>query len=61
VLSTITPRHLRLLAAALRGDPQREAARREGVTQSAVSQALHSSGGQALVQALGVLGAAIRR
>lgn len=52
VLAQMTPRHLRLLAAVLRGEPQREAARREQITQSAVSQALHSSGAQALAQAL---------
>ena len=55
VLAQMTPRHLRLLAAVLRGDPQREAARREQITQSAVSQALHTSGAQALTQALAVV------
>ena len=55
VVSTMTPRQLRLLASALRGEPQREAARREKVTQSAVSQALHSSGGQAVAHALAIL------
>jgi hypothetical protein len=57
VLSTMTPRQLRLLAAVLRGEPQRDAARREQITQSAVSQSLHSSGAQALCQALAILGA----
>ena len=52
VLASMRPRHLRLLAAALRGEPQREVAQREGITQSAVSQALSSSGAQALAQAL---------
>jgi hypothetical protein len=52
VLSTMRPRQLRLLAAALRGEQQREIARREGVTQSAVSQALAASGAHAVTQAL---------
>ena len=55
VLASMRPRHLRLLVAALRGEPQREVARREGITQSAVSQALSSSGAQALAQALATL------
>jgi hypothetical protein len=55
VLSTMTPRQQRLLASVLRGEPQREAARREQITQSAVSQALHASGGQALTQSLAAL------
>ena len=38
VLAGMQPRQVRLLAAVLRGEPQREIADREGVTKSAVSQ-----------------------
>lgn len=49
---SMSPRHRRLLAGVLEGEQQRTLARRERVSQSAVSQALQSSGAQALVQAL---------
>lgn len=55
VLSTMRPRQVRLLAATLRGEPQHEMATREGITQSAVSQALQASGARALVQSLAAL------
>jgi len=55
LLSTMRPRQLRLLAATLRGEPQREIAAREGITQSAVSQAVQASGARALIQSLDAL------
>ena len=55
LLSSMRPRQLRLLAATLSGEPQREIAAREGITQSAVSQAVQASGGRALVQSLDAL------
>jgi hypothetical protein len=55
LLSSMRPRQLRLLAATLSGEPQREIAAREGITQSAVSQAVQASGARALVQSLDAL------
>jgi len=55
LVSTMRPRQLRLLAATLHGEQQLEMAAREGITQSAVSQALQASGARALVQSLAVL------
>ena len=55
VLWSMSPRHRRLLAGVLQGDQQRTLARREQISQSAVSQALQASGGQAVVQALATL------
>ena len=56
VLASMTDRHRRLLAAALAGEQQRDVARREDITQSAVSQGLQTSGAQALVHALAAVG-----
>ncbi len=53
----MSPRHRRLLAGVLQGDQQRTLARREQISQSAVSQALQASGAQAIVQALATLAA----
>jgi len=55
VLWSMSPRHRRLLAGVLHGDQQRTLARREQISQSAVSQALQASGAQAIVQALATL------
>lgn len=55
LLSSMRPRQLRLLAATLSGEPQRDIAAREGITQSAVSQAVQASGARALVQSLDAL------
>ncbi len=52
LLAAMSDRHRRLLAAALAGEHQRDVAQREGITQSAVSQGLQTSGAQALVHAL---------
>ncbi|HLK95102.1 MAG TPA: SatD family protein [Nocardioidaceae bacterium] len=60
LLSSMRPRELRLLAATLSGEPQREIAAREGITQSAVSQAMQASGARALLQSLDALGTTAR-
>ncbi|MYM19100.1 hypothetical protein GSY69_03705 [Brevibacterium sp. 5221] len=54
-LTRMKRRERRVAAAALRGTPQREIAKQEGVSQSAVSQLLHRSGGAALRVALDLL------
>jgi hypothetical protein len=60
LLSSMRPRELRLLAATLSGEQQREIAAREGITQSAVSQAMQASGARALLQSLDALGTTAR-
>ncbi len=55
VLWSMSPRHHRLLTGLLDGEQQRTLARREGISQSGVSQALQSSGAQAVVQALAAI------
>jgi len=52
VLWSMSPRHHRLLAGLLEGEQQRALASQEGISQSAVSQALQSSGAQAVAQSL---------
>lgn len=52
LVAGMSARQLRLLTGVLDGQPQRELAQAEGISQSAVSQALHASGAHALLHAL---------
>lgn len=56
IVSRMNARGRRVAVGALRGDTQAEIARAEGITQSAVSQALQSSGAMALIDGLRTIG-----
>ncbi|WP_298040332.1 SatD family protein [uncultured Microbacterium sp.] len=58
IVSTMTARSRRLTYGRCLGEPQRELARAEGITQSAVSQALASSGASAIVAGFRMLAVA---
>lgn len=58
IVTAMNPRQRRLLLGLITGTPQTEMARAEGISASAVSQALHSSGAYAVLGAHDILGAA---
>lgn len=51
ILSRLKARERRLCSTLLLGATQQQAARKEGISQAAVSQALHRSGAMALLDA----------